>query len=897
MKVWLTLLLSIIMSLNLNAQSVDLEELHSIAQSYLKSDNLKSAIDAYEQLYNQAIDAKHDSLRKEASFNIYNSNFRLGKLYNSISHLESELEYVKSHQPNDGDYLAKVYNRLGYLLSSTGDIIGSNLCYAQTGAIKKNDIKYYHTYVSQALSTNYARLGDYNAAIDIQQQAVEMFTDSLFLNGLAEGLNNLGEFHLIMDQMKLAEDQFRQVLNSQYKFRKLDLATANNGLSQIYLFKSFLDSALICNLKAQQLNKEFKATSQDEYDDQQDLKLGILVTNADLYRAKDKFKNALTEINQALELCRDQFSNNKRGLAKLHIQKGSILLELGELAEARLNYAHSLELLSGYTTDTQNLPAYQGLCRVDLHELKAEFSIDLANSILDNVYNSLNYYLSIRGHYKYDDSIFNLTDYVKDLSSIGIETCYQAYVETQDQKLLQSALELMENTKASALYKAIIKLNQNQESDSITLKKRYLNEFIISKTRLLNDSTLSSEKRKRIEKNLKEWKFELSSLPADQLEAYNELSRFEFFSAVLNRENSTAIIYHWDFTSKVIYAIYSQNGILGIKKIADYESLLENLASYQSLFKFSNRHNFKRDLAKNVYQTLIPSELKEYSNLIIIPDGELSLIPFEALINEQGDYLIQESTITYSNSLSILALQSNQKSDQNNKVLALAPIFKDSNDLFLAKSQEEIDGILDLVQGSKFLSKDAVSQVLSESAKDFSVLHLSTHAGVESSESSAYIEFYDRRMNLEEIYALTLNNKLAVLSACETGLGENVNSEGVLSLSRAFSYAGVNSVVSSRWKINENSTKQIFSEFYKNLFDDQTISTSLANAQRAYLSNPSVSKEAKSPYYWAGYVHWGSDKSIELRSKWCSNQLTVLFFLIGLIVLVAILKLKVISRP
>ncbi len=93
------------------------------------------------------------------------------------------------------------------------------------------------------------------------------------------------------------------------------------------------------------------------------------------------------------------------------------------------------------------------------------------------------------------------------------------------------------------------------------------------------------------------------------------------------------------------------------------------------------------------------------------------------------------------------------------------------------------------------------------------------------------------------------NTKLAVLSACETGLGDLQGSEGVYGLQRAFKIAGVENLLMSLWKVPDAETAEFMQEFYKNLFAQQTISDAFYNAQTVMKN-----KYRKEPYKWAAWV-------------------------------------------
>ncbi|MBL7808567.1 MAG: CHAT domain-containing protein, partial [Saprospiraceae bacterium] len=92
-------------------------------------------------------------------------------------------------------------------------------------------------------------------------------------------------------------------------------------------------------------------------------------------------------------------------------------------------------------------------------------------------------------------------------------------------------------------------------------------------------------------------------------------------------------------------------------------------------------------------------------------------------------------------------------------------------------------------------------------------------------------------------------------SACETGIGEHLRGEGVLSLARAFAYAGAKSIVASLWSVNDQSTMQIMDGFYAGLKAGKTKHVALAEAKRLYLQkNPGNNAH---PFFWAAFVGLG----------------------------------------
>jgi CHAT domain-containing protein len=136
--------------------------------------------------------------------------------------------------------------------------------------------------------------------------------------------------------------------------------------------------------------------------------------------------------------------------------------------------------------------------------------------------------------------------------------------------------------------------------------------------------------------------------------------------------------------------------------------------------------------------------------------------------------------------------------------------------------------------------------------------------------AASYIAFYpakhspiEDRLYLEELYGLNLSRtRLVIISACETGEGEVVAQEGVMSLARAFAYAGCASTINSLWKADDQATSFILRRFYGYLRAGETKARALQLAKLDYLKSDAVDK---SPAYWAHLVLTGDGGALYKR--------------------------------
>lgn len=276
-----------------------------------------------------------------------------------------------------------------------------------------------------------------------------------------------------------------------------------------------------------------------------------------------------------------------------------------------------------------------------------------------------------------------------------------------------------------------------------------------------------------------------------------------------------------------------------------------------------------------------------HKNLLIIPDGILNFLPFEALITEetatsnfaQMHYLLNDFKIAYNNSATFY-LNAKPLSGERQTVLGIFPIFENT-DYALTFSKAEMRSIKKNFEGRFFENATATFDNFKRNASNYSILHLSTHASAGNIETPASIKFYDQEILYSELYNLKINPELVVLSACETGIGKLYKSEGAMSIARGFQFAGAQNLLFSLWKVNDYTTSVFMDNFYKNYKESQSYFEANANAKLDFLKNKSISNAKKSPYYWSAFVYYG-----ELETK--KNTANYIFYSIGFLILIGL---------
>ncbi|MCF8379395.1 MAG: CHAT domain-containing protein [Bacteroidales bacterium] len=302
-----------------------------------------------------------------------------------------------------------------------------------------------------------------------------------------------------------------------------------------------------------------------------------------------------------------------------------------------------------------------------------------------------------------------------------------------------------------------------------------------------------------------------------------------------------------------------------------------SLSSYDSL----------KTSSFQLYSVLIePVEhLLKGKELIIVPDEELLLLPFESLINSNPKeeiinfsglpYLLHEYYISYSLSAS-MAFSGEKIKFRKPHVVAFAPgigEFSDSQNEMLEEARNEINVAATLFPGSYYYDSEASKEKFLECNSDNDILHFAMHSnrgGFIASEGS--LEFYpgesDNKLWGYEISFLDIESPLVVLSGCNTGLGKINRAEGVFSLSRNFLEAGAQSVVQTLWSVDDGSSSSIIQQFYKNIAGGQGKNTSLHKSKEDYLSH--ASPFFTHPYYWSGIQLLGNTEGV-MKAPWRRN--------------------------
>jgi CHAT domain-containing protein len=347
------------------------------------------------------------------------------------------------------------------------------------------------------------------------------------------------------------------------------------------------------------------------------------------------------------------------------------------------------------------------------------------------------------------------------------------------------------------------------------------------------------------------------------------------------------------------------------EQVAAYRQVLSRPVSTLTLRQSLNEIN---RLGAKLYGTIfrpVQGAAGQPQRLIIVPDGGLDYLPFEALVTgstraASGDihlsYLAEKAAVVYAPSASaLLAVQAMNREPAAPAKMLLAlgdPLTTFSSRSAPAAPTESVSQppksstsseyaergfslsrlpyarrevlaigkLFPVSQRAVYLGREAREETV-KSAKldDYRFIHFASHGfldEIKPGRSGILLSYApqskdDGILQIGEIMRLKLNADLVTLSACSTGLGKLVNGEGILGLTRSIFYAGARNVTVSLWNVNDTATATLMESFYRNL-KRLSKGEALRQAKLSLLGSSNVLW--RHPYFWAAFVIEGEGR-------------------------------------
>jgi CHAT domain-containing protein len=529
-----------------------------------------------------------------------------------------------------------------------------------------------------------------------------------------------------------------------------------------------------------------------------------------------------------------------------------------------------------------------------------------------------------------EDSRLELAKEYKYTYEEALKCGYELYQVSPTEKVIDAIFRFMEKNKALVLMDFLHQAEINNSldiPDSIRLTEQSLQaqlNFYTSELYQLVGTEAAAAQHARIfstERQLERLRFDL----ADRYPEYYKIKYTPQFSsltkcrAYLQKKHASLIEFFYGDSALYVLAVNPEGKGDKFYKVEDLTSMKSLVNTFlNSLHADFNINNAEQDLDV-FYETV--SELNrillapaltdkkfmtDYRNLIVVPDGILSFVPFEAFIADGSNdkainyrkftYLIRNYSFSYSFSSQVLMESNSAEFEEYGGKTLVFSYGQDGEGAKITNgtvrgTSEESEYIASLMPAMMFSGKEATKLNFKQHANEADIIHLALHgkANVENplkgsiifnsnGNSSAYDHLYSY-----EVMNFNLKARLTVLSACETGMGKIYEGEGVYNLARGFRYAGCPTLISSLWKINDTSTASIVKGFYQQLALGKTLDDALKQSKNQYLN--SADELLAHPRYWAGMLLIGETDPIILKEQqrpWSSWLLFTMLILVSI---------------
>ncbi len=858
-------------------------------------------------------------------FNLGTLSYGTGQIDLAIAYFDSTLMILDSLLPPDHIDIAALYNNLGTTYQRKGDLRKAQEYLNKALYITEKFYGPDHPEVAFALfnlAIVYLEKGNWERAYTFLSRAhdirIAAFGETHPL--VAKTKNYLGR--VLLERGEFFE-AYELLMESQKIYSRLIDADPSNiaqNLSDIgeYFEKlNNFDEALKYHRRALELLRKRKAV--DPADEAELLrKIGTLyIRNGNYIRARKTLEISLEKFKSVFGEFHPQIAETYAQMAlawptdmekSLHYCKQAFsALEYGKNYQNDRDYPNApLALLRVYDAELNILTKIALEYDNGQYWERARKEAMAAVALMDRIRYELDEFSSKR----------ILLDNFFPLYEKSLFIFYKSYEKENDPQFISTAFDIAEKSNAVLLTEAIHAAAASRFSgipDTLIEKERqlrikinYLEKQLL--TAIQGPSPQTARKTEEIKHQLftlKRQLQELSSMMRMQFPSYFRLryaspeNMLPEVRQFLDRQQ-TLISYFVGESNMFIFCVSpSEIHMLHLEKNFPLEVWIEDFIKTIRQFNpgggdVSYQNQKYVFLAQELYNALIqPVEsFIKGQRLIIIPGGVLGYLPFEALISEMPEsfsdygklkFLIHQYEIGYTYATSLL-LEKEKERRSRLRPLLVAPSFhgdtislrRQAMNMVLKQllyNKEEVQKIHRIIGGKLLLDSMATKDNFLNYASAANIIHLATH-GKANDENGAYsyLAFYQRNNGSEsellfvsDLYNMQLNAELAVLSACETGVGEYQRGEGIVSLARGFFYAGVKSLVTTLWNIDDRATAQIMESFYREIAAGSSKSGALRRAKLEYLRANQHSYRAH-PLFWAAFIPVGDMNPIDVNA-------------------------------
>jgi CHAT domain-containing protein/Tfp pilus assembly protein PilF len=750
-------------------------------------------------------------------------------------------------------------------------------------------------------------IGIYHWERSEYSKALSLYVDSLKIaqkmNSLSlesTCLNNIGLLYRSIGDYKKAIDYFVKALkidrqNGNKKAISIDL----NNIGVVYARRAILSKTEKDLHKAKVFFKDCIKLAEEIGNKR--VEVGVLNNLGFVYLNLNKYSESYKYLSSALDKAKK--IRDLESIGMIYCNLGNYNQLTGNIERAETLYTKAEEISKSIEAAHILWEAYFGLGQCNEIQNKNGTAIDYYEKSIEEID-------SVRSRIALDTF---KAGFVRDKLQVYeclIDLLYREGKKNSERNIDERFFDIMEKAKARAFLDVLgesqFTIYENLNNELKIEERKTLNK-ISSIINLLSDSSLAKEKRKIIQEEYKQTENEYMLLISKMRSEIPEVADMihpepchlaQVQSQLL--DNKTAVVEYF-LGEKHSYMIIIEKNNSSLYYLPSRNEIRKSIKGFIKELSDPPQRDFRGSLASNrLYKELLkPIEEvlpESIENLIIVPDGFLYFLPFEALyVDLTNKYVVEKYKISYAPSCSsLLFLKEKGKSKEHPKsLLAIGdPRYKSENfsdsdrktsSLILKEiynnqgydfspipfSRKEITNIAKLFPKHKrdiYLGDKAKEEIIKRaSLENYKIIHFACHSLLDEKSpfrSALVLAIDDDNeedgfLMVREIYNLRLSADMIVLSSCQSGKGRLENVEGVLGLPRIFFYCGARSVVSSLWKINDKSTTKFMSYFYKYISEGKSKSQALRLAKIKMING-----KYSHPFFWASFVLYGDSSPL-----------------------------------
>ncbi|MCA2795468.1 tetratricopeptide repeat protein [Microcystis sp. M100S2] len=843
--------------------------------------------------------------------------YQQGKYNEAIPLAEQALAIRKKVLGDNHPDTAQSLNNLAELYTVQGRYSEAEPLYKQALAIIKQQLGDNHPYTATSLNNLallYQSQGRYSEAEPLYKEALAIRKQQLGDNhpDTAASLNNLAELYRVQGRYSEAEPLYKQALaiwKKQLGDNHPDTAISLNNLAGLYESQGRYS-------EAEPLYKQALAIRKQQLGDNHPSTATSLNNLAGLYESQGRYSEAEPLYKQALAIRKQQLGDNHPSTATSLNNLAGLYQSQGRYSEAEPLYKEALAIIKQQLGDNHPLTAASlnnlaGLywSQDDIPQAINYLSQGLAveeYNLLENlkmgddkqkqdymakVLGTTNSVISLNLQAVPNNpevtrlalkTILERKGRILDVSTNSLQILRQRTDDPESQQLLTQLIEV--RTQLSNLT-----FKKPEDIKNPEIYRQQINEV--------------TEKAKEIEGKIGVRSAEFRSLsqpitlegiqkliPADA--ALVEIVRYQPYNPKAP-ENQ-----RFGNPRYAVYILYP-NGDIKAKDLGEAKPIDDKLIYFRdNLADAETPLPQLQKSARKLDETLmqpIRQLLGNTKTILLSPDAALNLIPFEALVDENNQYLVENYHITYLTSGRDLLRLKDKFASQQSPLIVADPFYgKAGEKVALTRSidlseftfpglpgtEQEAKAIKNLLPQATVLTGSQATENAVKQVKKPNILHIATHgffkpesnvienpllrsglvlAGVTIGQSAGD----DGVLTALETTNLNLvGTKLVVLSACDTGKGDIKIGQGVYGLRRALVIAGSESQLISLWKVSDDATKDLMVAYYGRLQKGEGRSEALRQIQLGMLKG----EKQKHPFYWASFIPSGDATSMEFSS-------------------------------